>query len=226
MKSLPEEDCKLLTKEEEQQLIAKWRHDREELNKRLCLHNIRMVFNCAKKYVSKTEDFDSLIQEGMRGLMTAATRFDLDRGIKFVTYATPWILKYIRATFYEKGYKVRQHSISMDTPTSASSPDGARATFANFVENFADPACHDFPSTEKQLSANETSSICHRLIEQLDTDTSLSSVDREVFKEIYCECEPPKTVAKKHSLCLADLNAIKRKVLSKFRDILERNYGC
>lgn len=215
-----------MTKEEEQKLIAEWRHDRDELNKRLCMHNIRMVFNCAKKYVSKTNDFDNLIQEGLRGLAIAAKRFDIDRGIKFVTYATPWILKYIRATFYEKGYRVTSRSCSLDAPTSVSSPDGARATLANFVNELADPSVCDFPSTDKQLSANELARTYRDLMARLDSDTSLSATDKAVFCEVFRDCEKPKHVAEKHGIRLADFNAIKRKVLAKFRAVLENEYGC
>lgn len=189
------------------------------------MHNIRMVFNCAKKYALKTNDFDNLIQEGLRGLAIAADRFDLDRGIKFITYATPWILKYIRAK--EKGYKVNSRCCSLDKATaSSSSQDGSKSTFANFIENVADPSLCEFPSTEKQLSANESTSICSDLLNRLETDTSLSSTDKAVFREVFCECEKPKHVADKHSLRIADLNAIKRKIFEKFRNVLKTEYGC
>lgn len=226
LKKLPPEECKLLSKDEEQKLISEWRHDREELNRRLCMHNIRQVFSCAKKYVTKTNDFDNLVQEGLRGLVIAAHRFDIDRGIKFITYATPWILKYIRATFYEKGYKVSSKSCSLDAAVASYSSEGSKATFENFVENLADPSCCQFPSTEKQLSANEQSQICGELIGRLEADSSLSAIDKEVFKEVFCECEKPKHVAEKHNLRIADLNAIKRKVLEKFRGVLQAEYGC
>ena len=50
-----------LTKEEEQAMIKKYKHDRAKLNELLILHNIRAVFNIAKKYKGKTDDFDSMI---------------------------------------------------------------------------------------------------------------------------------------------------------------------
>ena len=38
-----------------------------------------------------------MIQEGNRGLMHAVTKFDFERGIRFSTYATPWIKQTIYA---------------------------------------------------------------------------------------------------------------------------------
>ena len=51
----------VLSKEEERELIEKYRGDRTELNRQLCLHNVKMVFNMAKSFVTKTKDFDSLV---------------------------------------------------------------------------------------------------------------------------------------------------------------------
>jgi RNA polymerase sigma factor (sigma-70 family) len=38
-----------------------------------------------------TMEFDDLMQEARLGLLTAARKFDLSRGLKFATYATYWI---------------------------------------------------------------------------------------------------------------------------------------
>ena len=51
----------VLSKEEERELIEKYRNDRPELNRLLCLHNVKMVFSMARSFVTKTRDFDSLV---------------------------------------------------------------------------------------------------------------------------------------------------------------------
>jgi DNA-directed RNA polymerase specialized sigma subunit len=61
-----------LSKTAERELIQKYRHNRTKLNKLLFMHNIEIVFNQAKKYMSKVEDFDALVQDGMIGLGEAA----------------------------------------------------------------------------------------------------------------------------------------------------------
>ena len=76
-------------------MIAKYKGNREKLNELLVMHNIKFVFTVAKKYMSKTRDFDGLVQEGLKGLAEAAARFDIDRGNKFITYAGWWIRKFM-----------------------------------------------------------------------------------------------------------------------------------
>lgn len=70
------------------------------------MHNIRLVFNIAKKYKGKTDDFDNMVQNGYLGLMQAVNRFDIDKGIKFVTYAYPWVMKFILSEFYAKNKEI------------------------------------------------------------------------------------------------------------------------
>ena len=91
-----------LNKDEERDLIYKYKDNREELNRLFILHNIRSVFNIAKKYSSKVDDFDSLVMDGILGLAEAAKRFDINKNIKFITYAYVWIRKYILQGFYSK----------------------------------------------------------------------------------------------------------------------------
>ena len=108
------------------------------------MHNIRIVFNCAKKYVSKTNDFDNLVQEGMYGLAVAASRFDIKKDVKFITYATIWVLKYMKATFYGKQVEVDKRSTSLNAAIDMSlkSNNGNEVTFENYVNEYIDPSCY------------------------------------------------------------------------------------
>ena len=45
-----------------------------------------------RRYAGRGLAFLDLIQEGNLGLMKAAEKFEPDRGFKFSTYATWWIL--------------------------------------------------------------------------------------------------------------------------------------
>jgi RNA polymerase sigma factor (sigma-70 family) len=58
----------------------------------LVVSNLRWVAAIAKNYREKTSlPFEDLLQSGSLGLVTAAQRFDPERGFKFSTYATCWI---------------------------------------------------------------------------------------------------------------------------------------
>jgi RNA polymerase sigma factor (sigma-70 family) len=61
--------------------------------------NLRLVVSIARRYPQHTlVDLSDLIQAGNQGLLTAADRFDPDRGFRFSTYATTWIRSRIGRT--------------------------------------------------------------------------------------------------------------------------------
>lgn len=53
--------------------------------------NMRLVYSLAKRHEGHGVALSDLVQEGAVGLMSAATKFDPDRGYKFSTYAYHWI---------------------------------------------------------------------------------------------------------------------------------------
>ena len=216
-----------LSKAQERDLIEKYKDDRETLNKLLFMHNIRCVFNCAKKYISKTADFDNLVQEGMRGLGEAAVRFDITKDVKFITYATIWVLKYMRATFYGKQVEVDMRSTSLNAKLDSDlkSNNGNEVTFENFVNEFIDPSVCQPKSITEELSAHEQTEICEALMKHMNDDSSLSATDKNVFYELFYNQEKPRSVAEKYSISMSEVNDIKKKILSKFKDVLHNEYA-
>jgi len=132
-----------LNKDEEQELIEKYKDDREKLNELLVMHNIKLVFNIAKKYMSLTNDFDGLAMNGVKGLAEAAARFDITKNIKFVTYAHWWVRKYILETFDKRRNYIDQHAISLSMPVRAKGViDGSKTSFENIVDEHVEPTQH------------------------------------------------------------------------------------
>ena len=66
-----------------------------------------LVRSLARRYASRGEHFDDLVQVGSIGLIKAIDRFDLSRGVELTTYATPNIIGEIKRYFRDKGWSVR-----------------------------------------------------------------------------------------------------------------------
>lgn len=83
---------KLLTHEEVLELARRFQEKGDvEARNTLVMHNLRLAIVIAKRYQGRGLAFLDLIQEGNCGLITAAEKFDPNRGFHFSTYATWWI---------------------------------------------------------------------------------------------------------------------------------------
>lgn len=87
----------LLTREEELELAAKVRKEKDEKAAyRLITSNLRLVVKIAMDFHRYwTKNLLDLIQEGNLGLLQAVRKFDPYRGIKFSYYASFWIKAYM-----------------------------------------------------------------------------------------------------------------------------------
>ena len=99
--------CNLLTPDEEVRLARRIATGDGQAKERLVESNMRLVVSIAKAYRSSGIPFEDLIQEGAIGLMTAAERFDPQRGYRFSTYATQWIRQAIGRAVDNKAKSIR-----------------------------------------------------------------------------------------------------------------------
>jgi RNA polymerase primary sigma factor len=97
----------LLTLEEETALARRAYKGDVDAQERLARHNVRFVVSVAKKFQNRGVPLMDLIGEGNVGLMTAARKFDPDRGVKFISYAVWWIRQAIQAAIARHGRPVR-----------------------------------------------------------------------------------------------------------------------
>jgi RNA polymerase primary sigma factor len=97
----------LLTQEEELALARKAFRGDVAAQEKLARHNVRFVVSVAKKFQNRGVPLTDLIGEGNVGLMTAARKFDPDRGVKFISYAVWWIRQAIQASIARQGRSVR-----------------------------------------------------------------------------------------------------------------------
>jgi RNA polymerase primary sigma factor len=92
-----------LTAEEEQELGKRARAGDEAAFRKLIESNLRFVVAVAKKYSRSGYPIHELINEGNMGLIEAASRFDPERGVRFITYASWWIRQAILAAIAHHG---------------------------------------------------------------------------------------------------------------------------
>ncbi|MEZ5327762.1 MAG: RNA polymerase sigma factor RpoD/SigA [Verrucomicrobiales bacterium] len=86
----------LLSPDEEKQLAIRIRNGDEEAVDHLVRANLRLVVKIAQDYANFGLALEDLIAEGNIGMLTAARRFDPEKGAKFSTYAAFWIKQAIR----------------------------------------------------------------------------------------------------------------------------------
>lgn len=182
----------------------------------------------AKSYITKTHDFDSLVQNGLLGLMEAARRFDIDKNIKFCTYASIWIRKYFSMPYYTAQYKIDKNTVSLDEPQTfgANDPEDETSFLENSLHKYVDPVYQDpIKTVDEAVSADENAELCSNLYSRLNADTGLSAIEKSVFMRLFVDNEKTRDVAEEYRLDPATVTEIRRKVLGRFRNILAADYG-
>jgi RNA polymerase primary sigma factor len=98
---------KLLTNNEEYDLLEKISEGDQKAIDDLVKANLRFVISVAKQYQHQGMPLEDLINEGNIGLIKAATKFDRNRGFKFISYAVWWIRQSITQCIYENSRLIR-----------------------------------------------------------------------------------------------------------------------
>jgi RNA polymerase sigma-B factor len=84
------------------ELIGAYRAGDDSARDQLVEQYLPLVRNIASRYSGRGEPLEDLIQVGSIGLVLAIERFDVDRGVKFTTYAVPTIVGEIQRHFRDR----------------------------------------------------------------------------------------------------------------------------
>jgi len=109
------------------------------------------------------------------------------------------------ADFYRKGIEIDNASISLNQFSAASKDDNG-TELEEFVSSYLDPVCNSVPSANETLSAIDYNELCSDLFKTMDNDTSLSSTDKEVFKDLFYSNDSPRTIATNYGISVTDVN--------------------
>ncbi len=84
----------------ELQRFRAWRRTGDiRLRDRILADNTGLAISLATRYRDRSLEFDDLVQVAQMGVLLAAERFDPDRGVPFVAFATPTVLGELRRAF-------------------------------------------------------------------------------------------------------------------------------
>lgn len=98
---------KVLTDEEERTLVKAIQATKTGSSNKLVTCNLRFVVSVARRYRGRGLSYLELINEGNIGLLKAAKRFDLEKKVKFISYAVWWIRQSIQKAIFEQAGTVR-----------------------------------------------------------------------------------------------------------------------
>ena len=135
----------LLSAEEERTLAQKIQQGDNRALNRLVEANLRFVVSIANQYKGKGLQIDDLVSEGNIGLMKAASRFDPDRGTRFVNYAVVHIRQQIEKALDQQTEPPRglnQRSTSVDAPLGHRTNMSLLSVLINQDAPFADERIH------------------------------------------------------------------------------------
>lgn len=96
-----------VSREEERRLLKLAYAGNDSAYNKVMNANLRFVITVAKKYQNQGLELEDLVAEGNLGLVKAYHKFDLDKNVKFITYAVWWIRQSILNAIHENAKMIR-----------------------------------------------------------------------------------------------------------------------
>lgn len=185
------------------------------INNEFIEQNIGLVKSCISKFFINNSDYDDIFQAGCLGLTRAAKTFDNNRGIKFSTYAVPFILGEIK-NFFHSNKKIK---VSRNLQKTYKLVSSEQESFLK--ENNRLP-------TLSEISEKLNISI-EQILEALESQNNIDSIDDENFnlKSISYEESYEKLISERIDICeaISKLNDVEQKII-KLRFFNHKTQSC
>lgn len=98
-----------LSEEEIQERLASYaKHPEPNIRDEIVLQYANLVESIGRRFVGACEPIEDLVQEGYLGLIASVDKYDGDKGVKFSTYATHFIVGQIKHYLRDKGKIIKE----------------------------------------------------------------------------------------------------------------------
>ena len=119
--------------EEERAMIAAERHDKERLCDLLVFHNMAAAMSVAKTYgTARMDSLEDATQRAMIGLYKASRDFDIDCGVKFLSYASWRMIQAVTYPYNLCDANTNAKMVSLDEPLSTRVHSADGDTFTRY----------------------------------------------------------------------------------------------
>ena len=223
-----DEQFKVLTDDEEKELIERYKDDRPEMERQLVTHNIFLAIGFASKQQYRFTDHDELISLSIYGLMEAAKKFDPSKGWRFNTYAV-WYLKrnVLRQFYVKKEYIIGERTaIFLDDSKMQNGDENDDYAFASLNSQMEPTLTDNYrsPSALDNISFSEHEQYMRDMLTKVvDTvaNSSLSETDKKIFNLSCIEGENLSTISKELGISYVKAMDGRKRVL----DFINENFS-
>jgi len=170
-----------LTQEEE---IKLFKENKESSKNKIIKSNLRFVTQVANKYVGMGVDIEDLIAFGRVGLIEAYDKFDINKGVRFITFAVWYIRAEIQKSLNDLSRTVRVPSHYKEKKSYSTNIDDLKIDFEN-------------PKTNSDLDNEDFISVINSALNHLKPK------EREaitIFYGIGCRSENMEYIAKEMNI--------------------------
>lgn len=218
----------LLTKSGEFRVATASRAGIEKARKDLVEANLRLVVKLAMDYRHARIGLDDLIAEGNLGLIEAAARFDPGRGVRFASYASWWIRKFLIQAIDRQAHQTttpaRRPSEELPEPERPMPRRERILSFDDFMQTSGDR--HILETIASGTAVDPRDVVLERQLAQALTGIlpRMPALERSILAAHYgLNGEPPRTlqqIGKELSLTRERVRQIEQRAIARARRLL------